>query len=218
MAQRRTARGLLSRGEIVDAALAFAEEAGLQALSLHKVADRVGVRTMSLYRYVRDKDDLLDAMGDAVLTAMTVPEVESMTWEEALAALADAFRAAVRAHPHAAPLLLTRRINAPASLPMVETTLKVLTSQGLSAKEAVHVLRVYIAFLIGTLLREVGTAPTYASDSSALSAGSPDALADSGFPLVADAATELSVCDHEAEMKFGLAMFTAALRERLGAS
>ena len=84
-----TKRKPLSRERIVLAGLDLAEDGGLEAASLHKIADRLGFKTMSLYRHVADKDDLLDAMGDAVLAGMSVPDLEGLDWGSWKADFAD---------------------------------------------------------------------------------------------------------------------------------
>ncbi|MGW1621677.1 TetR/AcrR family transcriptional regulator C-terminal domain-containing protein [Streptomyces sp. NPDC002172] len=217
MAQRMTRRGPLSREEIVQRALELAEAGGIDQLSLHKVATAVGVRTMSLYNHVDDKADVLDAMADVILRKMAIPDVEAMTWQEGLRGLARSFRAATLEYPRSAPLVLTRRLNAPAALPIVEAAMRTLGRAGLEGAAAVHVLRAFIAFLIGTLSREVGTAPTYAGALPAVVASRRQDLVDSGFPAVAAAADELAVCDHEAEMEFGLELLIDAVHRRVGA-
>ncbi|MFG3297091.1 TetR/AcrR family transcriptional regulator [Streptomyces sp. NPDC048179] len=216
MAQRMTRRGPLTRAEIVRQALVVAETEGMEKLSLHKIAAAVGVRTMSLYNHVDDKTDVLDAMADLILSGIRIPEVDAMPWEDGLRALARSFRAAALEYPRSASLVLTRRLNAPAAMPVVEAALRVLNRAGLEGAAAVHVLRAFIAFLIGTLSREVGFAPTYAGAIPAVTAMRGQELVDSGLPAVAAAAAELAVCDHEEEMEFGLEMLLDAIRHRVG--
>ncbi|MEU9343492.1 TetR/AcrR family transcriptional regulator C-terminal domain-containing protein [Streptomyces sp. NPDC048278] len=216
MAQRMTRRGPLTRAEIVRQALVVAETEGMEKLSLHKIAAAVGVRTMSLYNHVDDKTDVLDAMADLILSGIRIPEVDEMPWEDGLRALARSFRAAALEYPRSASLVLTRRLNAPAAMPVVEAALLVLNRAGLEGAAAVHVLRAFIAFLIGTLSREVGFAPTYAGAIPAVTAMREQELVDSGLPAVAAAAADLAVCDHEAEMEFGLEMLLDAIRHRVG--
>ncbi|WP_427920707.1 TetR/AcrR family transcriptional regulator C-terminal domain-containing protein [Streptomyces sp. cg40] len=218
MAQRMTRRGPLTRQEIVRQALVVAETEGMEKLSLHKIAAAVGVRTMSLYNHVDDKADVLDAMADVILQGMTVPDADELPWEDGLRALARSFRAAALEYPRSASLVLTRRLNAPAAMPVVEVALRFLNRAGLEGAEAVHVLRAFIAFLVGTLSREVGMAPTYAGAIPGVTAMREDELVDSGLPAVAAAAGELAVIDHEAEMEFGLELLLDTVRRRAVAS
>jgi TetR/AcrR family transcriptional regulator, tetracycline repressor protein len=212
VAQRMTDRGPLSRDEILEAALTLAEQDGIDALSMHRVAAAVGVRTMSLYNHVRDKNALLDGMADRILAGIVLPEAPADHWESDLARLAAAFRTAAMAYPHTAPLLLTRRLNTPALLPAVEKALSALRRGGFSPAAAVHALRALIAFLIGTLLREAGSAPSFSGAIPELVTTRASELQESGFPEVARAADELSLIDHAEEFEYGLRLFLASLR------
>jgi TetR/AcrR family tetracycline transcriptional repressor len=203
MAPRTTLRGPLSRGEIVRTALQLAERHGLEKLSLHKVAQAVGVKTMSLYNHVADKADVLDAMADQIMAEMIVPDLDSVGWEDGLRTVSTAFRDAAMRYPHSAPLVLTRRLNAPSVLPIVESALRLLRRAGLGTAEAVHVLRAYIAFLVGSVLREVGTPTSSESE-----------LTNAGLPTVAEAADVLAICDHEYELQFGLDLLLESVRAR----
>ena len=77
----------LDRDSVLGAGLALADEAGLAAVTLRGLADRLGVTPMALYRHVAGKDDLLDGMADLLYAELDVPEPTGDWWEE-LAALA----------------------------------------------------------------------------------------------------------------------------------
>ncbi|MGY2062468.1 TetR/AcrR family transcriptional regulator, partial [Nocardia gipuzkoensis] len=73
----------LTRTAIVDTAIALADEAGLDALSMRRIAERMGVGAMSLYRHVPNKDSLLAEMTDEVARRNPYPEPESAwTWRD----------------------------------------------------------------------------------------------------------------------------------------
>jgi len=94
------ARDALSLDRIVRAAVEIADAEGLEALSMRRVAAALGAGTMSLYRHVSGKDDLIDLMAEAVLEEA---EIESPAgpdgWRERLAAYARAMWALYRRHP-----------------------------------------------------------------------------------------------------------------------
>lgn len=213
MARRASERGPLSHDEIIRTALDLAEADGLDKLSLHKIAQVVGVKTMSLYNHVSDKAGVLDAMADQILAEMTRPDLDAMNWEDGLRALSSAFREAAMRYPHSAPLVLTRRLNAPSVLPVVEAALGLLDRSGIQTTDAVHILRAYIAFLIGSVLREIGTSPI-ASVQPTIVASNAQALLEAGLPAVAAAAQELAICDHEYEMTYGLDLLLDSVRAR----
>jgi TetR/AcrR family tetracycline transcriptional repressor len=215
MAARTTARGPLSRSEIIRCALDLAERDGLEKLSLHKIAAGVGVKTMSLYNHVADKSDVLDAMSDQILAEVDIPEVDAMTWEDGIFELSWAFRATAMRYPQSAPLVLIRRLNAPSVLPVVDATLRTLHRAGLDPAAAVHALRTIIAFLVGSLLREAATRSATGTTAATVIVTPEAHLLAAGLSSVAESAAELAVCDHDAEFRFGLGLFVESLRARI---
>lgn len=200
MARRVSTRGPLTGPEIVDAALALAEEQGVEALSLHKIAAALGVAAMSLYNHVTDKNDLLDRMADAILDGVVVPEaIDELEWTDGLRDLGRAFRAAALRYPRSSVLALTRRPNSPSALRLAEATLALLRRGGVDPDMSVRLLRVFVAFLSGALLREVATAPRLTAPPA------------EGLPNVTEAADALAVIDHAAEFEFALDLMATAL-------
>ena len=83
-----TRRPRFSREQIASAALAIADAEGLRAVSMRRVAADLGAGTMSLYRYISTKDDLIALMDDALMGAVLVPADElPADWRAALATL-----------------------------------------------------------------------------------------------------------------------------------
>jgi AcrR family transcriptional regulator len=93
----------LDREQVVSAAIALADDAGLDAVSLRRVADRLGVTPMALYRHVASKDDLLDAMADRLYGELDLPALGEPWWD-ALAGLARSTRELLLARPWSVPL------------------------------------------------------------------------------------------------------------------
>ena len=102
-------QALISREDILDATLALADERGLSAVSMRAVAARLGVTAMSLYRYVRDKDDLLDGLVERLLAELPLPDPK-LAGEERVRALASSMRDTAARHPDAFSLLLRRPV------------------------------------------------------------------------------------------------------------
>lgn len=75
-------KGGLNLGAIVEAAIAIADEEGLQALSMRRVADRLGHGVMSLYRHVEDKERLVGLISDVVFGEEAFPEMPHPGWRE----------------------------------------------------------------------------------------------------------------------------------------
>jgi AcrR family transcriptional regulator len=138
------------REEILDAALAIADERGLEAVSMRAVADRVGVTPMALYRHVKDKAALLDGMIGRLLGAL-VPSarVEDQAWDERLRALARTCRSVIRQHPWAAHLLFSRPAVAPDGVRAVDIVYTALMEAGVPEPEVPRLERLFGTLVIG---------------------------------------------------------------------
>jgi AcrR family transcriptional regulator len=124
----------LDRDAVLEGGLALADEAGLAAVTLRRLADRLGVTPMALYRHVAGKDDLLDGMADLLYAELDVPEPTGDWWVE-LAALARSTRRVLLAHPSAAPLF-SRPLAGPSSLRLGDALLGTLQRAGFYPAEA----------------------------------------------------------------------------------
>jgi AcrR family transcriptional regulator len=92
-------RSAHSRAEIAAAAVEIADAEGFEAVSMRRVAQRLGAGTMTLYHYVRNKDELITLMVDAVMGELLVPDDElAMGWREAITQIALRTRAAFARH------------------------------------------------------------------------------------------------------------------------
>jgi AcrR family transcriptional regulator len=122
--------------QIVAAAVAIADAEGLGALSMRRVAAQAGAATMSLYRHVADKDDLVTQMTDAVLAQWQLPGDPPPGWRARLELAARHIWAMFREHPWLAPAMsLTRPEPLPSGLPLTEWVLTALDGLGLSLSE-----------------------------------------------------------------------------------
>ena len=124
----------LDRDSVLRAGLELADESGLAAVTLRRLADRIGVTPMALYRHVAGKDDLLDGMADLLYAELDVPEPGAGWWPQ-LAALAHSVRRALLAHPATAPLF-SRPLAGPHSVKLGEALLGTLRRAGFPPVEA----------------------------------------------------------------------------------
>jgi TetR/AcrR family transcriptional regulator, tetracycline repressor protein len=156
-----TGRGL-NRERIVAAALAHIDAHGTQGLSMRNLAQALGVEAMSLYRYVKGREDLLEGVVGLLLDGVTTRLDERLSehWQGFLQTLAHEVRRIALDHPNAFPLVATRHPAAPwlrpplRSIELVETFLRTLRAHGLSDEQAVGAYRAFSSFLLGQLLLE----------------------------------------------------------------
>jgi AcrR family transcriptional regulator len=120
----------LTADEIGRAALAIIDRDGLDALTVRRLATELDVGTMTLYWYVRDKDQVLDLVKDQILGEAAVPP-EGSDWRERATAMAHNLRHALLAHPEAASIVATRPATGPRGAALLEHALGVLAATGL---------------------------------------------------------------------------------------
>ena len=143
----------LSRERVLRAAIALADEDGVEALSMRKLAKQLGVEAMSLYNHVAGKDALLDGIVDLVFAEIEAPSPE-LDWREAMRRRAVSTRAALRRHPWAVGLLEARAQPGPANARLHEAVLKCLRDAGFSLAETVHAYNVQDSYIYGFALQE----------------------------------------------------------------
>ena len=125
----RTGSPPLSRNEILRAALHEAETGDLDQLTVRKLADQLDVTPMALYRHVRDKDDILEGVIDALLSKAGLPP-STLAWGEYLVALAESLRSVLREHPTIVSVFARRPQVGEAALARFSGALAVLTAAG----------------------------------------------------------------------------------------
>lgn len=197
---------LLSRESIVEATLKVIDAEGTAAVGMRSVARALGVDPKSLYNHVDGKDGLLDAVTEHLLGGLVLPSPTGDARHD-LRAIAGSFRSQALKHPQAAPLVLTRQLASFQALAPVNAVLAVLRAAGAGTEEAVHMLRMLLATLIGTLLREVSAAFGSNDREATLEA--------SGLPALAEAAPHLARFDREAEYEYAVDLAITAVLRRI---
>ena len=132
----------------MDAALRAADEGGIEAVSLRRLAVALEVTPMAIYRHVRNKSHLLDLMVERLLEQVDLAPAETATWQDRLRRLLASFQAVVAAHP-ATALLLSRPFISPAALRVSEALIAILYSAGFDAGESVRLLQVITGMVLG---------------------------------------------------------------------
>jgi len=152
-------RQALNRSRVLEAALAYADTHGLDALSMHKLGEELGVKGMSLYNHVRGKDDLLDGLVERLWSEVDATPATASDWRDATRTFAASLRDLVHRHPHVAPLLTSRPLMPESALRICETYLRVMRDGGVPEDCAVALLRTVFAYGFGYALAEVSCFP-----------------------------------------------------------
>ena len=151
MSPRR--RGALNRERVLGAAIALADEAGVEALTMRRLAKQLGVEAMSLYNHVANKEDILDGIVDIVFGEIEPPSTD-VAWKTAMRRRAISTREALRRHPWAIGLMEARSRPGPANLRLHEAALKCLREAGFSLEATVHAYSVQDSYIYGFALQE----------------------------------------------------------------
>jgi AcrR family transcriptional regulator len=130
----------LSRDRIVRTAIAVADADGLAAVSMRRVAMELGVATMSLYRHVPSKDDLVFLMSDTVFGEVDLPNPPPAGWRAQLEGLAHVQWAACKRHPWVARTIsLTRPMPVPNGMAHTEYAMRAVDGLGLDPETMVRI-------------------------------------------------------------------------------
>lgn len=138
--KRRSVAPELSREALVDHALDLADREGLDAVAIRRIATDFGVTPMALYWHVKNKDELLDAMGDRLFEALAVPAPEG-DWLEQVRGAVTCLVDALRRHPGSVDLAMPRVLVSPPAQVLAERTLAALRGAGFTVREASDLAR-----------------------------------------------------------------------------
>jgi len=202
----------LSRARVLEAAVALADEAGLEAFSMRALAQELGVVPMALYKHVTNKDELLDGMIDLVFSEIELPSAER-DWRSAMRQRAISTREALGRHRWAIGMMESRAPGA-ANLRNHDAVMGCLREAGFSFQMAIHAYSLQDAHIYGFALQERDTGfetPESAGESAQRRAQVLGAL--ESYPYLAEIATKLpeSGYDNAVEFAWGLDLILEGL-------
>jgi AcrR family transcriptional regulator len=201
---------------VLRAAVELADRDGLEALSMRKLGQELGVDAMAIYRHVQGKDDLLDGVAELVVGKIERP-IGADDWKAALRELAMAARRVMLRHPWARRVLEERGTSGPASLAHIEAVLATLLAAGFSMEIAHHALHILDSRIFGfnqALFEDAGPADPPPEVLAAMTR----ALA--AYPRISELAQAashegvLGRCDDDVEFAFGLDLILDGLERQ----
>ena len=149
-AARRTR---LSRERVLRGALAVADAGGLGSLTIRGLAAELGVKPMSVYYHVANKEEILDGLVDLVFDEIDLP-VPGRPWRPEVTRRADSARSALRRHRWAIGLLESRTSPGPATLRHHDAVIATFRSAGFSAALTAHAYALLDSYVYGFALQE----------------------------------------------------------------
>ena len=136
MSPKPVAASRLSKSAVIDGALRLADSAGLETLTIRRLAADLGVTPMALYWHFRGKDELLDGLADRLRGEIGAPLDPAVPWPAQLRTQLESLVVVLRAHPSAARLLQDHERLDKAALRMTEVALEILRGAGFGPQEA----------------------------------------------------------------------------------
>jgi AcrR family transcriptional regulator len=157
-----------SREDVAQAAIAVADAEGIDAVSMRRVASELGLGTMSLYHYVRGKDELLDLMTDGIMGGQLVDEAElEKGWRAGLTAIARATRANFERHPWMIGAMAPRprAVPGPNGLRHFEQSVAAVADTGADPKTRMDMIALIDDYVFGFVMRsQIVAAREYGAD------------------------------------------------------
>ncbi len=208
-------RATLTRQRVLEAAVTLADREGIEAVSMRRLGQELGIEAMSLYTHVRNKDDLLDGMVEAVMAEVPAGAGRE-GWKAALRHTILDARAALLRHPWAPGIIETRASPGPSTMAHYDRVMGILRGGGFSLEVTHHALHLLGSRLLGFTRELFDDSPTLTPEQAAALA---EQLAPT-LPHVAEMATAathaggLGGCDTDLEFVFSLDVILDGL-ERL---
>ncbi|MFI5782829.1 TetR/AcrR family transcriptional regulator C-terminal domain-containing protein [Nocardia sp. NPDC051570] len=211
--RRRATRNSLSPAVIVTAALAVLDEEGIEAFTMRALATRLEVRPMAVYTYFRSKDELFDAVRDALL-GLSLSPVEG-SWQDQVRAIARRVREQILQHPFLITLLLTRPLSGRETADSAEAILRVLSDAGFNRETAARAYITLLTHVLGAASWEIQMTAVYQDPDRRSQL---DTLPSSRYPTLTALAPELNLTNGgSAQFEFGLDLVLEGLSHKLRA-
>jgi AcrR family transcriptional regulator len=150
---RTEERPRLSRERVLEGAVAVADAGGIATLTIRSLAEELGVKPMSVYHYVANKDEILDGIVDLVFSEIELPSPDG-NWRSEMRRRALSARRVLSLHPWAIPLLQSRTSPGPATLRHHNAVIGALRAAGFSLPMVAHAYALMDSYVFGFALSE----------------------------------------------------------------
>ena len=196
----------LTRERILRAALALADEGGLEALTMRRIGEALGVEAMSLYNHVAHKEDLLDGLVDIVFGEIEL-DCEDGAWKDAMRHRAISARETLARHRWAIGLMESRTSPGPANLGHHNAVLRCLREAGFSLELAAHAYSLLDSYVYGFALEQASLPFDTGEQAAQVAESIMRAFASGKYPYLTEIATERVMqpgYSYQAEFEYGV--------------
>jgi TetR/AcrR family tetracycline transcriptional repressor len=210
-------RARLSKDAVTSRALKLADADGLDALTIRKLAQDLGVTPMALYWHFRSKEDLLEGMGERVWSEVDMNVDSAAAWPDQLRTMLESLVKVLRAHPSAPQLLLVAEKRNESALRAAETALSLLRGAGFDPEHASAIARSALWTGIMLVLSDPCYKPELSADERAehQRRGQIELamLPVSRFPRLVECAVPMTASeDPDFHYRFGIDLFIAGVK------
>lgn len=174
-------RAPLTLERTLQVALDIADDDGLDAVTMRRLARELGVEAASLYHHVNGKNQILDGLVDVVAAEVERP-APSTDWRATITERAHNTRAVLRRHRWAVSLMASRTSPGPATLGLLETGIRCFREGGFSVVQAAHGISVVDSYVHGFVLQEVNLPFRDPSELAAMTGAIMETFPASEFP------------------------------------
>jgi AcrR family transcriptional regulator len=209
----------LSRAAVVERALELADNDGLEALTIRRLAAALGVTPMALYWHFRSKEELTAGLADRIWGEIKTDVDRTSHWSDQLRMILESLIDVLRTHPSASALLVPSEKLGPSHWEATETTLDILGNAGFDPQHASEIAKSALWTGLTLVMSEPGFDPALSQADRAeiqrrkqveLASLPPDR-----YPRLVDAAVPMTSCDEgsaEFHYRFGVDLFIAGVR------
>jgi AcrR family transcriptional regulator len=211
-------RTKLSRSAVVDRALSLADSAGVEALTIRRLATELGVTPMALYWHFRSKEELIAGLADRIWGEIRTDMDPAAPWPAQLRYMLESLISVLRSHSSASALLMNSEKLGPSHWQATETTLEILRTAGFDPEHASEIARSALWTGMTLVMSEPGFDPGLTEQERAelqrrkqveLASLPPDR-----YPRLVEAAKPMTSCSDGPEFhyRFGVDLFVAGVQ------
>lgn len=147
-------RGQLSKDTILTTALRLADEEGIGAVTIRRIADELGLSPMSLYRHIRTKEEIIDGLGDLAWKILGTEPGAGLDWDEQLREMFMHMHRALLEHPGLVDILMLKATTGMHVYAAIERMMGVLTRAGFSPDDALLAIASLESYTLGFTVQQ----------------------------------------------------------------